>query len=113
MSFCLIGALMAMLEERKKRLTAEGLFAVERKKKLPYLPDVIGVVTSPTGAVIRDIMHRLEARFPRRVLLWPVAVQGERAERLVGAIRAVLREAIAQGGSTLRDFIHTSQDAPG
>jgi exodeoxyribonuclease VII large subunit len=80
-----LGALMAMLEERKKRLTAEGLFAAERKKKLPYLPDVIGVVTSPTGAVIRDIMHRLEARFPRRVLLWAVAVQGERAAVEVAA----------------------------
>ena len=80
-----LGALMAMLEERKKRLTAEGLFAAERKKKLPYLPDVIGVVTSPTGAVIRDIMHRLQARFPRRVLLWPVAVQGERAAAEVAA----------------------------
>src|SRR5215472_8759516 len=74
-----LGALMAMLEERKKRLSAEGLFAPEKKKKLPFLPEVIGVVTSPTGAVIRDIMHRLEARFPRRVILWPVAVQGERA----------------------------------
>jgi len=80
-----LGALMAMLEERKKRLTAEGLFAAERKKRLPYLPDVIGVVTSPTGAVIRDIMHRLDARFPRRVLLWPVAVQGERAAAEVAA----------------------------
>src|SRR5271156_6683297 len=80
-----LGALMAMLEERKKRLTAEGLFAAERKKKLPYLPEVIGVVTSPTGAVIRDIMHRLQARFPRRVLLWPVAVQGERAAAEVAA----------------------------
>ena len=80
-----LGALMAMLEERKKRLTAEGLFASDRKKKLPYLPDVIGVVTSPTGAVIRDIMHRLQARFPRRVLLWPVAVQGERAAAEVAA----------------------------
>ncbi|HEY1961089.1 MAG TPA: exodeoxyribonuclease VII large subunit [Rhizomicrobium sp.] len=80
-----IGALMAMLEERKKRLAAEGLFADSRKKKLPFLPEVIGVVTSPTGAVIRDIMHRLHARFPRRVLLWPVAVQGERAAAEVAA----------------------------
>jgi exodeoxyribonuclease VII large subunit len=71
-----LGALMALLEERRKKLAAEGLFDAARKKKLPFLPDVIGVVTSPTGAVIRDIMHRLEARFPRRVLLWPVAVQG-------------------------------------
>jgi exodeoxyribonuclease VII large subunit len=74
-----IGALMAMLEERKKKLAAEGLFDAARKKPLPFLPDVIGVITSPTGAVIRDIMHRLGDRFPRRVLLWPVAVQGEKA----------------------------------
>jgi len=80
-----IGALMAMLEERKKRLAAEGLFGEARKKKLPFLPEVIGVVTSPTGAVIRDIMHRLQERFPRRVLLWPVAVQGERAASEVAA----------------------------
>jgi exodeoxyribonuclease VII large subunit len=80
-----IGALMAMLEERKKRLAAEGLFGENRKKKLPFLPDVIGVVTSPTGAVIRDIMHRLQARFPRRVVVWPVAVQGERAAAEVAA----------------------------
>ena len=70
------GALMAMLVERKKRLAAEGLFAPERKKPLPFLPDVIGVVTSPSGAVIRDILHRLRDRFPRHVLIWPVAVQG-------------------------------------
>src|SRR6201990_2238801 len=73
------GALMAMLEERKKKLAAEGLFDAAHKKPLPFLPGVIGVVPSPTGAVIRDIMHRLNDRFPRRVLLWPVAVQGERA----------------------------------
>ncbi|MEL6549097.1 MAG: exodeoxyribonuclease VII large subunit [Pseudomonadota bacterium] len=71
------GALMAMLEKRKKALEAEGLFAAERKKPLPYLPEVIGVVTSPTGAVIRDILHRLRDRFPRKVLIWPVAVQGQ------------------------------------
>ena len=80
-----LGALMALLEERKKKLAAEGLFAAERKRKLPFLPDVIGVITSPTGAVLRDIMHRLDARFPRRVLLWPVAVQGERAATEVAA----------------------------
>ncbi|MEM9349939.1 MAG: exodeoxyribonuclease VII large subunit [Pseudomonadota bacterium] len=70
------GALMAMLEKRKKALEAEGLFDVARKKPLPYLPEVIGVVTSPTGAVIRDILHRLRDRFPRKVIVWPVAVQG-------------------------------------
>ncbi|MGR3758622.1 exodeoxyribonuclease VII large subunit [Roseobacteraceae bacterium NS-SX3] len=70
------GALMALLEKRKKQLEAEGLFAAERKKPLPYLPQIIGVVTSPSGAVIRDILHRLRDRFPRKVLVWPVAVQG-------------------------------------
>ncbi|MEO1452919.1 MAG: exodeoxyribonuclease VII large subunit [Pseudomonadota bacterium] len=73
-----VGALMAMLEKRKKALEAEGLFAAGRKKALPYLPEVIGVVTSPSGAVIRDILHRLRDRFPRKVLIWPVAVQGDR-----------------------------------
>jgi len=71
------GALMAMLEKRKKALEAEGLFAPERKRRLPYLPEIIGVVTSPSGAVIRDILHRLRDRFPRKVLIWPVAVQGQ------------------------------------
>lgn len=70
------GALMAMLEKRKKALAAEGLFDQERKQKIPLLPDVIGVITSPSGAVIRDILHRLRDRFPRKVLIWPVAVQG-------------------------------------
>ena len=70
------GALMAMLEKRKTALAAEGLFDPARKQALPFLPDVIGVVTSPTGAVIRDILHRLRDRFPRKVLVWPVAVQG-------------------------------------
>ena len=74
-----VGALMAMLEKRKKALEAEGLFDPARKKPLPYLPDIIGVVTSPSGAVIRDILHRLRDRFPRKVLIWPVAVQGQNA----------------------------------
>src|SRR5579872_7095341 len=72
-----LGALMALLEERKQRLMAEGLFDEARKQLLPTLPTIIGVVTSPSGAVIRDILHRLADRFPRRVLLWPVKVQGE------------------------------------
>ena len=80
-----VGALLALLEERRKRLAAEGLFDAERKKPLPFLPEVIGVVTSPTGAVIRDILHRLADRFPRRVLIWPVAVQGEGAAAQVAA----------------------------
>ncbi|MEM1377192.1 MAG: exodeoxyribonuclease VII large subunit [Pseudomonadota bacterium] len=71
------GALMALLEERKKKLAAEGLFDEARKKPLPYMPKVIGVVTSPTGAVIRDILHRLNDRFPLHVIVWPVRVQGE------------------------------------
>ncbi|HEX3673123.1 MAG TPA: exodeoxyribonuclease VII large subunit [Rhizomicrobium sp.] len=95
------GALMAMLEERKKKLAAEGLFAPERKKPLPYLPEVIGVITSPTGAVIRDIMHRLNERFPRRVLLWAVNVQGEKA---AGEVAAAIRgfNALAAGGAVPR-----------
>ena len=72
-----VGALMKLLEERKKKLGAEGLFDEARKQLIPFLPEVIGVVTSPTGAVIRDILHRLADRFPRRVLVWPVRVQGE------------------------------------
>ncbi|MCA0872049.1 exodeoxyribonuclease VII large subunit [Seohaeicola saemankumensis] len=70
------GALMALLEKRKKQLESEGLFSASRKKPLPFLPQIIGVVTSPSGAVIRDILHRLRERFPRKVLIWPVAVQG-------------------------------------
>ena len=92
-----MGALMAMLEKRKQKLTAEGLFAAERKRPIPYLPEVIGVVTSPTGAVIRDILHRLRDRFPRQVLIWPVTVQGDKcAEQVAAAIRGF--NAIAPGG---------------
>ncbi|MBK8455962.1 MAG: exodeoxyribonuclease VII large subunit [Phyllobacteriaceae bacterium] len=72
-----VGALLAMLEERKRRLAAEGLFDESRKQLLPFMPRVVGVVTSPTGAVIRDILHRIAARFPVTVILWPVKVQGE------------------------------------
>ncbi len=79
------GALMALLEERKKKLAAEGLFDADRKRPLPFLPEVIGVITSPTGAVIRDILHRIAERFPRHVLLWPVVVQGEKAKDEVAA----------------------------
>ena len=80
-----VGALMALLEARRKKLAAEGLFAPERKRALPFLPRVIGVVTSPTGAVIRDILHRLADRFPRHVLVWPVRVQGETSAAEVAA----------------------------
>ena len=81
------GALMALLEKRKKALAAEGLFADDRKRPLPFMPRTIGVVTSPTGAVIRDILHRITDRFPVHVLVWPVLVQGERAAaQIAGAI---------------------------
>ncbi|ABD06567.1 Exodeoxyribonuclease VII large subunit [Rhodopseudomonas palustris HaA2] len=92
-----VGALMALMEERKRKLGAEGLFDEARKQLLPYLPEVIGVVTSPTGAVIRDILHRLEDRFPRRVLVWPVKVQGEgSAEQVAAAIHGF--NALPEGG---------------
>ena len=95
------GALMAQLERRKTKLAAEGLFDEARKRPLPFLPDVIGVVTSPAGAVIRDILHRLADRFPRHVLIWPVAVQGRgSAEQVAGAIAGF--DAIRPGGAVPR-----------
>ena len=115
-----LGALMALLEQRKKALGAEGLFDAARKKPLPFLPDVIGVVTSPTGAVIRDIMHRLQARFPRRVLLWPVAVQGEKAAAEVAAaiagfnaFKGALRPdliIVARGGGSVEDLMAFNEE---
>ncbi len=91
------GALLKLLEDRRKKLAAEGLFDEARKKPLPFLPEVIGVVTSPTGAVIRDILHRLADRFPRRVIVWPVRVQGEgAAEEIAAAIAGF--NALAVGG---------------
>lgn len=111
------GALMAMLDKRRKALAAEGLFDDARKKPLPFLPEVIGVVTSPSGAVIRDILHRLRDRFPLKVLIWPVAVQGERcAPEVARAIRgfnALSPEGglprpdlliVARGGGSLEDL---------
>jgi exodeoxyribonuclease VII large subunit len=96
-----IGALMALLEQRRKQLAAEGLFDAARKQPVPFLPEVIGLVTSPTGAVIRDILHRLAERFPRRVLLWPVAVQGEfAAAQVAAAIRGF--NALPPGGPVPR-----------
>jgi exodeoxyribonuclease VII large subunit len=96
-----LGALMALLEQRKKKLAAEGLFDEARKQLLPYLPDVIGVVTSPSGAVIRDILHRLADRFPRRVLVWPVRVQGDgAAEEIAAAIAGF--NALPPGGAIPR-----------
>ena len=111
------GALLAQIEERRKRLAAEGLFDPARKRPIPYLPEVIGVVTSPTGAVIRDILHRLSDRFPRRVLVWPVRVQGETsAAEVAAAVRgfnALPRDGaiprpdvliVARGGGSLEDL---------
>ncbi|KIN61558.1 Exodeoxyribonuclease 7 large subunit [Sulfitobacter noctilucae] len=96
-----MGALMALLEKRKKMLAAEGLFDTARKRPLPYLPEVIGVVTSPSGAVIRDILHRLRDRFPRKVLIWPVAVQGAKcAPEVARAIAGF--NALSPGGALPR-----------
>jgi exodeoxyribonuclease VII large subunit len=121
------GALLKMLEERRRRLAGEGLFAAERKRPLPFLPDVIGVVTSPTGAVIRDILHRLADRFPRHVLLWPVAVQGEGAAaqvaRAVDGFNALPPSGqggrvprpdliiVARGGGSLEDLMAFNEEA--
>jgi len=111
------GALMALLEERKRRLQAEGLFDVGRKRPLPFMPCVIGVITSPTGAVIRDIIHRVKDRFPLHVLLWPVRVQGETAGAEVTAAVAGFNALpwegpvprpdvliVARGGGSLEDL---------
>jgi len=112
-----VGALMALLEARKKQLAAEGLFDEARKKPIPFMPRVVGVVTSPTGAVIRDILHRIADRFPLHVLVWPVLVQGEGAkEQIAAAIEGfnALPEAgaipvpevliVARGGGSFEDL---------
>src|SRR5499425_2393939 len=112
-----LGALMALLEERKKKLAAEGLFDPARKQLLPFLPHMIGVVTSPTGAVIRDILHRLADRFPRHVMVWPVRVQGDSCANEVSAaihgfnalpLDGPLRKPdlliVARGGGSLEDL---------
>lgn len=112
-----VGALMALFEDRKRRLEAEGLFDPARKQPIPYLPERIGIVTSPTGAVIRDILHRLAERFPVSVTLWPVLVQGEgAAEQIAAAISGFDRLAaegaieapdlliVARGGGSIEDL---------
>ena len=109
------GAIMKMIEDRRKRLAEEGLFATERKKAIPFLPRKIGVITSPTGAVIRDILHRLEERFPVEVLLWPVMVQGQGAsDHITNAINGfdALDEdhrpdvlIVARGGGSFEDLM--------
>jgi len=95
------GALLKLLDDRRKKLAAEGLFDAERKKSIPFLPETIGVVTSLTGAVIKDILHRLADRFPRHVLIWPVAVQGEGAAGQVAAA-IVGFNALTPGGNIPR-----------
>ena len=112
-----VGALLKLLNERKEKLAKEGLFDPAHKKPIPFLPEVIGVVTSPTGAVIRDIIHRVTDRFPRHILVWPVAVQGEEcAEQVAAAIRgfnalpckgAIPKPdllIVARGGGSLEDL---------
>ena len=108
------GALMALFEKRKKMLAAEGLFDEHRKTELPFMPQTIGVVTSPTGSVIRDILHRIEDRFPSHVLVWPVLVQGDKAaEQIAGAITGFNHAdgfprpdvlIIARGGGSMEDL---------
>jgi exodeoxyribonuclease VII large subunit len=118
-----VGALMQLLEQRRQKLAAEGLFGEAHKKPLPHLPEVIGVVTSPTGAVIRDILHRLQDRFPRRVLVWPVSVQGEgSAAQVTAAIEGfnALKPGgpvprpdviiVARGGGSLEDLLSFSEE---
>ena len=112
-----VGALMAMLEQRKARLAGEGLFDPARKKPLPFLPEVIGVITSPAGAVLRDILHRLRDRFPRKVVVWPVTVQGKgcapEVARALAGFDALPPEGpipkpdvviVARGGGSLEDL---------
>jgi exodeoxyribonuclease VII large subunit len=109
-----VGALMKMLEERKKKLAEEGLFDEKRKKPLPYLPEKIGIITSPTGAVIQDMLHRIDDRFPTNILLWPVLVQGEKsAGQIAGAIYGFNNMPenqrpdliiVARGGGSLEDL---------
>jgi len=111
------GALLKLLEDRKKTLTSEGLFDDSRKKELPLIPETIGVVTSETGAVIRDILHRIRERYPSRVILWPVSVQGEMASSeissaILGFNQFSLNKIIprpdiiivARGGGSLEDL---------
>ena len=108
------GALMALFEKRKKMLEREGLFAPERKRELPFLPKTIGVVTSPTGSVIRDILHRITDRFPSHVLVWPVLVQGDKAAEQITAAINGFNEAdgfprpdvliVARGGGSMEDL---------
>ena len=112
------GALLKMLEERRKKLAAEGLFDESRKKELPFLPQRVGVVTSETGAVIRDILHRLADRFPRDVLLWPVLVQGDGAAKQIAAAIDGFQSLqdrpdvliVGRGGGSLEDLMAFNEE---
>jgi exodeoxyribonuclease VII large subunit len=119
-----IGALMALLEARRRKLAEEGLFDAARKRKVPFLPRVVGVVTSPTGAVIRDILHHLADRFPVRVVVWPVRVQGETSAAEVAAaidgFNALSLDGtpprpdvliVARGGGSLEDLMSFNDEA--
>lgn len=115
------GTLLKLLEERKKKLAAEGLFDPNRKQALPVLPRAIGVITSPSGAVIRDIIHRISDRFPLPILLWPVPVQGEKAARAVEkaiiGMNALPDDQrpdvliVARGGGSLEDLMPFQEEA--
>ncbi|MEE8352229.1 MAG: exodeoxyribonuclease VII large subunit, partial [Rhodospirillales bacterium] len=117
------GALLKLLQDRRKKLDQEGLFDEDNKQDIPFLPDVIGVVTSLTGAVIRDILHRLDDRFPRHVLLWPVKVQGDdAADEIAAAIEGFNRLSgktkvprpdvliVARGGGSLEDLMAFNEE---
>ncbi len=119
-----VGALMALLEARRRKLAEEGLFDAARKRKAPFLPKIVGVVTSPTGAVIRDILHRLADRFPVRVIVWPVRVQGETSAAEIAAaiegFNALPLEGraprpdvliVARGGGSLEDLMSFNDEA--
>ena len=118
------GALLKLLEDRRRKLASEGLFDEDRKRELPFLPEAIGVITSPTGVVIRDILHRLAERFPRRVLVWPTPVQGDgAAEKIAAAIKgfnALSADGaaprpdlliVARGGGSLEDLWQFNEEA--
>jgi exodeoxyribonuclease VII large subunit len=117
------GALLKLLEERKKKLATEGLFDTERKKPLPFMPRTIGIITSPTGAVIRDILHRLADRFPLHVLLWPVPVQGQGAAAQIAAAISGFQNfptaglprpdviIVARGGGSIEDLWEFNDEA--
>lgn len=115
-----IGALLKIIEERKQRLSAEGLFNPEHKKPIPILPKTIGVITSPTGAVIQDIIHRITDRFPSRIIVYPVAVQGEGADEQIttainnfNKIKGANRPdviIVARGGGSVQDLMPFNEE---